>query len=923
MVENQQAQAQVQAQAQIQAQRTAIEQAKKQAQAIAKREQYSKAQLLSKQRGLASRAQRQAQQQLKQKASRQQLAQVRTQESAFETEVSKKVPEYAQTKYLESSYAKAKTEIEKKVTNLTQRLSVAQEKYQKAVKRDDEQSEDNYRDNINILKAELGVYESSLKDPKTQMVKSHYSGYITSMAKYQKEKESDRISNRERKKSFAESQGFSSYSQYDKAYKEQQKLVNAPEVPGIISPAYTDSLRQGMSVDPSKVNYNLNPSNFLKQFGGTGATTPFDFNQKQSISPTTLKEFEKKDLNLNAPTPLSVTLPLSETERLKESIEQTGYIKGSLNYGAEAVGRGVKAIDRYRLANDPTYRSYQTEATANLFSSASRIAPYFSPVGAEIMILEGGEMLATKKGQEKLKENVKYYTDVKGYSPITSSVLAYGEPVLEIGLGSTAKVLKFSEIKKFKDLEKANPEISLGVSKGNQFEVISTRKTPKMQSYTKQTYEVLDSGQVVKGKGSTIIKDLKTGELSDPNKFTFSGEVSPTEARKIKEFALKDSNIKIITDIKTPASEGRVQILTQDLKKYNLQIAGFSQDIKGGSKIIYGEIPKGRYYKKTPKEYEYLEDIRTGETFEAPIYEKSLKGRFEPQGVGFIKKIGAEEETGIKTFVGGGKKSPNSFFKQLYAEPELIAVSTEQKIISGVRVPKTPSLISPTIDLLKSKTSQIPVTSQRVSSFIVEKENQVNFLKPLQTTKTTQESVLKPLLKTEQTLEPITKQKVSAIVIPKQDQIPFLASASKLKIIQKTTQETIPKTISKTIQKPSVVQKPFILEWLSSKKPRSISQVQTKKSSGDYKSYIKRFGKWKPVSTGSKQKAIKQAREKVRRTLGASYRVKNPKGKFIKLPITKEFRRSKNKKTPFALVEKSKYRLNSASEKAEIKRSRK
>jgi len=166
MVENQQAQAQ----AQIQAQRTAIEQAKKQAQAIAKREQYSKAQLLSKQRGLASRAQRQAQQQLKQKASRQQLAQVRTQESAFETEVSKKVPEYAQTKYLESSYAKAKTEIEKKVTNLTQRLSVAQEKYQKAVKRDDEQSEDNYRDNINILKAELGVYESSLKDPKTKAI---------------------------------------------------------------------------------------------------------------------------------------------------------------------------------------------------------------------------------------------------------------------------------------------------------------------------------------------------------------------------------------------------------------------------------------------------------------------------------------------------------------------------------------------------------------------------------------------------------------------------------------------------------------------------------------------------------------------------------------------------------------------------------
>ncbi len=87
-----------------------------------------------------------------------------------------------------------------------------------------------------------------------------------------------------------------------------------------------------------------------------------------------------------------------------------------------------------------------------------------------------------------------------------------------------------------------------------------------------------------------------------------------------------------------------------------------------------------------------------------------------------------------------------------------------------------------------------------------------------------------------------------------------------------------------------------------------------------YEGSYRRFGKWISLSKGTRAKATASVKRKVKRELGASYKVKDLKtGKYIMPEITKQFRRSKAKKTPYVVVEKRKYRLDSPKEKREIK----
>ena len=91
-----------------------------------------------------------------------------------------------------------------------------------------------------------------------------------------------------------------------------------------------------------------------------------------------------------------------------------------------------------------------------------------------------------------------------------------------------------------------------------------------------------------------------------------------------------------------------------------------------------------------------------------------------------------------------------------------------------------------------------------------------------------------------------------------------------------------------------------------------------------YEGSYRRFGKWIPLSKGTRAKATASVKRKVKRELGASYKVKDLKtGKYIMPEITKQFRRSKAKKTPYVVVEKRKYRLDSPKEKREIKAAKK
>jgi len=88
------------------------------------------------------------------------------------------------------------------------------------------------------------------------------------------------------------------------------------------------------------------------------------------------------------------------------------------------------------------------------------------------------------------------------------------------------------------------------------------------------------------------------------------------------------------------------------------------------------------------------------------------------------------------------------------------------------------------------------------------------------------------------------------------------------------------------------------------------------KESNIYQAQVKKGGRWRPFKTkGTKSKVISRAEQHLRSTLAASMRVKNIKtNKFVNIQPKKGFRKSRNPKLPFTIVEKKNKRLSRRSE---------
>ena len=247
----------------IQQQRQQIETAKKQAQEIAKREKYTKKQLL--QSGLAARARRKSLAARKRKAVQQQMAQISAQEKTFETDVAQKAPTYAQPKYKEQAYQVAKKSYETKISSLQKRIESKRASAQRASEQGRDDREDRERDDIRELTAELNVYKGALTGGKEAAITSHYSGQTRSLADYKRDVEEARTQRSEQKKSFAQQQGFTSYSQYQKAYKEQE--LTAVTLPSITSQA---KIQQALGTYDPKTGIYIN-----KEGGGYSMAQEF------------------------------------------------------------------------------------------------------------------------------------------------------------------------------------------------------------------------------------------------------------------------------------------------------------------------------------------------------------------------------------------------------------------------------------------------------------------------------------------------------------------------------------------------------------------------------------------------------------------------------------------------------------------------
>ncbi len=181
-----------------------------------------------------------------------------------------------------------------------------------------------------------------------------------------------------------------------------------------------------------------------------------------------------------------------------------------------------------------------------------------------------------------------------------------------------------------------------------------------------------------------------------------------------------------------------------------------------------------------------------------------------------------------------------------------------------------------------------------------------------------------------------TKTEVDVIQVPKLTtttiQVPLLKSKTDTMAIQafKQSQVSAQALISRPVLKtreigvsprPRFRIPPFLIP--SPAKKRKVRKKVRKVRPGTYTGYIKRFGKWKVHTTGAKIPVMAKTKRKIKRELGASYKIKGPQGKYVMIPITRQFRRSRAKKTPYVMVEKAKYRLNAPKEKSEIKYAKK
>jgi hypothetical protein len=130
---------------------------------------------------------------------------------------------------------------------------------------------------------------------------------------------------------------------------------------------------------------------------------------------------------------------------------------------------------------------------------------------------------------------------------------------------------------------------------------------------------------------------------------------------------------------------------------------------------------------------------------------------------------------------------------------------------------------------------------------------------------------------------------------------------------------TIPKTPTPKKLFETVIIPPPITPTKQKPKEEKITQ---KAPSVSFTAELRRAGKFQAIGKASTaERATALGKEAARRTLGASIRVKTPKGSYLTFAPSDEFRLSK--KSPTVLVQRQGARLTTATERKEFKMARK
>jgi len=430
-------------------------------------------------------------------------------------------------------------------------------------------------------------------------------------------------------------------------------------------------------------------------FGGIRGATE---KEKERLRKAQEKSFAKK---------LTVEKAQTLGERYQRAAEKEGYIRGTLVFlGGEA---------RQKFFDVQTKRgdfSRITDIGRGLQESPQALR-VFPSTGMALFALESVESLGTKKGRERLGEQVNILQS-KGFSPLTSKAITYGEPILGLTFGLLGAKQVGSNIlktRRIKSLKQAEPELSLGISKiddtTTELNLISRRTGKGARSDTAQRMQIESVGegqvQVRKGQALQILEEdslLFSASKVTKRGFTFAGEAEQMdkalifpkakkgEIRLGKPFA--EGDVPIVSDIKLleqvrPPKAGRIErfFFSEEPrvpepvgKQIRTRGGGVfrTRDIEGKAKITDSGFvefsPEGQFtlgvggaLKKVRKEKDIIADF-AGEKVTLKGREKSVL--LKPEEISIVKNIKKQDKisiTGERYNILHGENLPTSSTK--------------------------------------------------------------------------------------------------------------------------------------------------------------------------------------------------------------------------------------------------------------------
>jgi len=662
---------------------------------------------------------------------------------------------------------------------------------------------------------------------------------------------------------------------------------------------------------------------------------------QSTITPPTAKEefmsiIEKASKQKTIPIDPKTGRPYGTTgvaptfpEQYKQTVQKFGYVKGTPAFGGYKTQRAFELHQKKRFAAGDTSAYYQSKGMSNLAFLTPAVTPYFTPISPYLLAAGGAEELVTPAGQKRIQQKQKTYQEkeIYGYkpSPTVAGIMAYGQPVAEVGIGLLGMRSQYKSYQAKKAL-KAPQKTQFFAEQTPMEDFSKVDVLAKTTKARKETYSL--SKQIVKSSG-TKTAGIAKGYIIEGGKITQKaikqGKIKPFYSIGSSETAGTGTYVKEYSGIKMGKSIGE-----GSLSKAATQIKGDPvkiQKVVGAAEPV-GDAGMFRFIGGTPKSLRIYKSGRLTQTATPDIFGIIKTSPISIEGFGQPIKISSAVQKSVVHQV-------SAISSAVQAAAPATKTSGISSLFFGVS-----GITSGTSSLSAAKTTQKPEVigaAQLIAPISREKTEQKTKVIPEQTTLQTQE----------------TKQESRVAIIPSMVTQTLIATKEETKQTQGigliAAQIPVTKTKQKETQRARPPAPTFIFPQevgkpLKFKIPPplfiEVSRKKTKKEE-PYDAFVKidstkpKKTRWVKVADNvSYSTALGIAGTAVdKSSLSSKFKVVRDKGKVRPVKddnwsnISHKFRnyrikKGKKVKTPNVFIEKARYRLDSPQERRKIQRAR-